>query len=367
MRRLVLVPIAPSPVLLAPLLVIVFLGLAACGGSQAQRIPVDPPAPLAGPAPVQPVEARLPEATPRPTLDEAATIAQSHAWWDALDKRETARVLAALGPTFVLFEDGRFADGPILQQSLDNRREKNMPIKARTWSDERVYSAPGTSIYIGLAKEQLPDKPAIEGWTTLAWVHDGAKWTLAYAHWDRAGLAAERERWNEYFAQGIGFNKEPNKTLVEAVKGVKKPGTALDIAMGQGRNAVFLATQGWKTTGVDISDEGIRQAKAAAAEKKVKLDALLVDVDNWDLGKNKWDLITLIYAGNDPKGGMFVAEYFHADSSAAHAGAGGFKTGELAAAFKDGFEILRDDVIEDNADWASGRKMMLVRFVARKK
>lgn len=316
--------------------------------------------------------------TTRPILDERTVIAQSRAWWEAFDKREVAGVVEPMAAAFVLFEDGRFADRAIVEKALANRRDRNMPVHTRTWSRERTFNAPGTSIYIGLAQEQLPDKPAIEGWTTLAWIHDGARWTLAYAHWDRAGLAAEKERWNEHFAQGLGFNKEPNKTLVEAVKGVKKPGTALDIAMGQGRNAVFLATQGWKTTGVDISDEGIRQAKAAAAEKKVKLDALLVDVDNYDLGKQKWDLITLIYAGADPKmierikpalkkGGLFVAEYFHADSPAAQGGAGGFKTGELAAAFENGFEILRDDVVEDSADWASGRTMKLVRFVARKR
>ncbi len=378
MRRLVLVPIAPTRVLFAPLLTVV-VALVACGGSQAQRIPVDPPQGLAAPPPVQPIEAanRLPAATPSPALDKETTIAQSRTWWDAFDKTDSATVVAALGPAFVMVEDGRFMNGEVLQKSLDNRREKQMPATTRTWSDERVYSAPGTSIYIGLGKEQLPGKPPIEGWCTLVWLHDGTGWKIAYSHWDRAGLAAEKERWNEYFAQGIGFNKEPNKTLVEAVKGVKKPGTALDIAMGQGRNAVFLATQGWKTTGVDISDEGLRQAKAAAAEKKVKLDALLVDIDNWDLGKNKWDLITLIYAGNDPKlierikpalkkGALFVVEYFHADAMSQY-GAGGFKTGELADAFKDGFDIVRDDVVEDNADWAGGRKMMLVRFVARKK
>lgn len=90
-----------------------------------------------------------------------------------------------------------------------------------------------------------------------------------------------------------------------------------------------------------------------------------------------WDLITLIYAGTDHvarvkpalrKGGLFVCEYFHADSDVAKNGAGGFKDGELASHFKDGgFEILRDDVVEDNADWAGMRKTKLVRFVARKK
>src|SRR5207244_3317048 len=110
---------------------------------------------------------------------------------------------------------------------------------------------------------------------------------------------------------------------------------ALDIAMGQGRNAVFLASQHWKVTGVDISDEGIRIAKEDAARRKLTLDTVESDIDKYDLGKDKWDLIAMIYAGNDMKlierikpalrkKGIFVTEYFAADSEAAKTGAGGW-------------------------------------------
>jgi hypothetical protein len=354
------------------------VALVACGGAQAQRIPADPPAPLASqPPPVQPIAD--PPAAPKqgPTLDEATAIAQSRGWWEAYDQRDVTAVTEAMSTSFVMFEDGRLYDRTTVASVLENSKAKNLPVRTRTWTQTRVFNAPGSAIFIGLVKLELADKPVMESWTTLAWAHDGTRWSLAYVDLDRAGLPAEKERWNEYFAQGRGFNKEPNKTLVEAVKG-RKAGTALDLQMGQGRNAVFLATQGWKTTGIDISDEGIRQAKAAAAEKKVKLEALLVDSDNYDLGKNKWDLITLIYSGTDAtlierskpalkKGGLFVVEYFHAESDIAKSGAGGFKTGELAAAFKDGFDIVRDEVVDDNADWASQRKTKLVRFVAKKK
>ncbi len=56
----------------------------------------------------------------------------------------------------------------------------------------------------------------------------------------------------------IRFRYEPNAFLVQTAKRLK-PGKALDIAMGQGRNAVFLATQGWDVTGYDLADEGRRQ------------------------------------------------------------------------------------------------------------
>ena len=83
----------------------------------------------------------------------------------------------------------------------------------------------------------------------------------------------------------------------------------------------------------------------------------------------------MIYAGVDPAlvermkpslkaGGLFVLEGFHADSAMAKIG-GGWKDGQLAGMFRDGHKILRDDVVEDTADW-SLTKQKLVRFVAEK-
>ena len=105
--------------------------------------------------------------------------------------------------------------------------------------------------------------------------------------------------WNDQYRRGVGFRKEPNRLLVRAAEGVA-PGKALDLAMGQGRNALHLASRGWKVTGVDISDEGIRQARAAAAERNLVLDAVLSDVNDHDFGTARWDLVTMIYAGADP-------------------------------------------------------------------
>jgi hypothetical protein len=59
---------------------------------------------------------------------------------------------------------------------------------------------------------------------------------------------------------------------------------------------------------------------------------------------------------------MFVVEFFAATPT----DAGGFKQGQLAKLFADGFEILRDDFVDDRPDWARD-KAKLVRFVARKR
>jgi hypothetical protein len=84
-----------------------------------------------------------------------------------------------------------------------------------------------------------------------------------------------------------------------------------------------------------------------------------------------------IYAGADARlvarikpslkrGGLFISEHFHTESDVTKRGVRGWATGELAALFKDGFKILRDDVVEGNADWAGQRKTKLARFVAQK-
>jgi SAM-dependent methyltransferase len=234
-------------------------------------------------------------------------------------------------------------------------------------------------VYIGAGVEHVPaegDTPAYdeEGSNTLVWVRTGAQWSLALWQWDPTGDAMERARWDRWLVNGH-FNRKPNNTLVEAVKG-RKPGTALDLASGQGRNVVFLASAGWKATALDTSDVGLEITRKDAANKKLKLDTVEHDMNTYDLGTNKWDLISMIYAGNDmkivekikpalKKGGLFVTEYFAADSELAKSGAGGWDVDALKAAFKD-WKIVRADHVEDSADWAGQRKTKLVRFVAEK-
>jgi SAM-dependent methyltransferase len=70
-------------------------------------------------------------------------------------------------------------------------------------------------------------------------------------------LDLERDRWNRMYANPApSFNTAPNAFLSEVVKTLK-PGRALEIGMGQGRNSVYLATLGWDVTGFDISETGM--------------------------------------------------------------------------------------------------------------
>jgi 2-polyprenyl-3-methyl-5-hydroxy-6-metoxy-1,4-benzoquinol methylase len=92
----------------------------------------------------------------------------------------------------------------------------------------------------------------------------------------------------------IPFSKEPSAFLVSAIKDVK-PGKALDVATGQGRNAVYLATKGWDVTGFDISEEGLKAANENAAKAGVVITTLKARLEDFDYGTARWDLICFIY------------------------------------------------------------------------
>lgn len=355
-------------------LLVSFLFVCACVTPRAAE-----PCPDVLPTPPALQEPKPAKPAPPPTLDEAAIKEKSHAFFEALDRADIAAFEAATGAAFVQFGAARSYARKFVIDGLQARLDRKAPVRTRRWTDERVAATPGVAIFMGEALEQVPaegDMPAYEmdRWHTLAWVYEGGAWKAEHYQWQKGGLEAERDVWNDVFRTSAQFNRKPNQLLVDSVRG-RKPGTALDLAMGQGRNGVYLATQGWKVTGVDISDEGLKKASEAAAAQKVKIETVQADADTWDLGVNKWDLVTMIYAGDDlkmverikpsvKKGGLVVIEYFHADATKG-TGIGGFQAGTLAAAFKDGWKIVRDDVTEDIADWGL-RKSKLVRFVAQK-
>lgn len=186
----------------------------------------------------------------------------------------------------------------------------------------------------------------------------------------------DREFWNKKFNDPkAAFNREPSRLLVEAVRG-RKPGKAIDLGMGEGRNAIFLAKNGWQTTGVDLSDVAVEQAKKRAAEAGVKLDAVIDGLDHYDLGHDRWDLIALFYVhawyhGAKPHsverlraalkpGGLLVIEGFAGKEEYM------FQPNELLHDFE-GLKILRYEDVEGEADWNPGVKSHIVRFLGEKR
>ncbi len=94
------------------------------------------------------------------------------------------------------------------------------------------------------------------------------------------------------------FTPKPNAFLTQIVEG-RKPGAALDVAMGEGRNSVYLAQHGWKVTGFDVSERGLAVAREHARQAGVEIETVLTD--KFDYGSERWDLIVLCYpAGAAP-------------------------------------------------------------------
>jgi 2-polyprenyl-3-methyl-5-hydroxy-6-metoxy-1,4-benzoquinol methylase len=146
----------------------------------------------------------------------------------------------------------------------------------------------------------------------------------------RRAQQLDAEHWNRYFAaEKPGFNTHPNAFLIDMVKG-RRPGKALDVAMGQGRNSLWLAQQGRDVTGFDIADQAMATANEQAAKLGVKIHTEVNTIGAFDYGENRWDLMLLSYAGAGPApdrieralkpGGFLVVEGFHEDASqiAAH-------------------------------------------------
>jgi len=170
------------------------------------------------------------------------------------------------------------------------------------------------------------------------------------------------------------FPTAPNALLAETVEGMN-PGRALDVAMGQGRNAVFLARNGWDVTGFDVSAEGLSIARASATTAGVTIHAVQQSWQEFDLGKEQWDLIVLSYAWvqiDDPAyvqllcdalrpGGYIVFEHLLAESRADI----GMPAPQQLLRIFDGLRILRYEEVDQVSDW-NIEKSPVVRFVARK-
>jgi SAM-dependent methyltransferase len=105
----------------------------------------------------------------------------------------------------------------------------------------------------------------------------------------------EREDWNRKHGEaGLLFGADPNRFLVAEVAGLR-PGRALDLACGAGRNAVWLAEQGWAATGVDYADVAIENARGLAAERGVDVEWVQADVLEWEPPAGEFDLVAVLY------------------------------------------------------------------------
>jgi SAM-dependent methyltransferase len=105
----------------------------------------------------------------------------------------------------------------------------------------------------------------------------------------------DADAWNaRYDSAELVWSGEPNQFLPPEVAELQ-PGTALDLACGEGRNAIWLATRGWTVTGVDFSSTGIDKARRLASERGVEVAFGVADATSWEPPPGGFDLVLVFY------------------------------------------------------------------------
>lgn len=147
--------------------------------------------------------------------------------------------------------------------------------------------------------------------------------------------------WDErYSSEEYAYGKIPNQFLAEHYRAIPM-GRVLSLAEGEGRNAVFLARQGYTVTAVDSSRVGLDKARKLADENGVAIELIQADLAEFEIGVNRWDGIVSIFcplppavreqvhkkvmAGLKP-GGVFLTEAYTPDQL--KHGTGGGKSAE---------------------------------------
>lgn len=104
----------------------------------------------------------------------------------------------------------------------------------------------------------------------------------------------KQENWSKRYKERTEELKPPSEFLMNNIDSLQK-GTVLDLACGDGSNAVFLAKQGFSVTGVDFSEEALKRLAKFSAEEGVNIETKIIDVDNKQevLGIGKFDNIVI--------------------------------------------------------------------------
>lgn len=134
------------------------------------------------------------------------------------------------------------------------------------------------------------------------------------------------QMWDRRYAtEEYVYGKEPVEFL-KAQIGHLGEGRALCLAAGEGRNEVFLVQQGFAVVAVDISARGLEKCQALARERGVQVETVKADLQDYDLGREQYDLITDFYyyqpdlfpriAAALKPGGLFIMQNFSTDQPA---------------------------------------------------
>jgi SAM-dependent methyltransferase len=103
--------------------------------------------------------------------------------------------------------------------------------------------------------------------------------------WDRQYSAVE----------GYKYGTRPNAFLMAEAHRLPRHSRILVPGDGEGRNGVWLASQGHEVLTVDISEVGVARSRALAAESGVRVDTLVADLKTWAPPPGAFDAVVLMY------------------------------------------------------------------------
>jgi SAM-dependent methyltransferase len=138
-------------------------------------------------------------------------------------------------------------------------------------------------------------------------------------------IAERAASWDARFeSEGFTYGARPNVFIAERAGLLPAGGSVVDLGSGEGRNAVWLAEQGFEVTALDFSEAGLAKARSLAASRGVEIETQQVDLAYWR-PERKWDaavcsflhlrlggrlrFYTAVQAALRPSG-VFVAEWF---------------------------------------------------------
>jgi tellurite methyltransferase len=108
---------------------------------------------------------------------------------------------------------------------------------------------------------------------------------------------AERLKWESRYCSSSHLRTSfapPSSWLMKWASGMPL-GKALDLAMGLGSNAIYLASLGFQVYGIDISLSGVQIAKKRALSSSLRVNAIVADLDVYPLRPNYFNLVVDCY------------------------------------------------------------------------
>jgi 2-polyprenyl-3-methyl-5-hydroxy-6-metoxy-1,4-benzoquinol methylase len=129
-----------------------------------------------------------------------------------------------------------------------------------------------------------------------SWYANSRLARLTYNPGREGERVSKRGAWNaRYSAAELVWGADPNRFLAAELGDAAPEGRALDLACGEGRNAIWLAARGWQVTAVDYSDVAIERARGLAAREGVDVEWVCADVTRWTPEAQAYRLVVILY------------------------------------------------------------------------